>query len=529
VNLALYYAKKNLKVGLVDLDPLSDIQTLLDLKESEHIINEREFAGKNGNFLEHVHRVFYNFDILFPLAKLGKLDMELLRKKLFTDFASELVARYDIIIFDMPAGIREEDNLLFLKYFGTLVLVTNSEPSAHVSAGGYLKAVIETKPDLPVYIWHNKYESNPGADFDPDDVIGNFNRNSPPESRIVIKKTYRIEHIAHIPLDASLDLLQTDPSISLNIQRSIIDSVEFIKEQRLREFSESSGIPSKTFELIKYFLIHRPESDSNSHFVEDLGNYVGNIIRYRIGKDVSHKRESKEIPAGKRIFTPDHIKALNMLYSKMNADPLRKRIIRMLRLIDNSMKDQEKRARRFFVGNVTPPNKMIDVELSRLLVTLNNSITFLSRPIKHAAGLLLFYYSLYKLFRSPTLVELMHKFTPTRKNQGGAIVRDKFRQIKNLVEKDQLYQKRYFHLIKVLFPIVQKQIATIIKTFNLNNIYFRSGDKTLNKEAYAKLFSHFIHDTINSGLGIVTGFKYRPASIAFQESADKLLEKISQS
>jgi hypothetical protein len=528
VNLALYYAKKNLRTGLVDLDPLSDIETLLDLKESEHIIKENEFSGKNGNLKAHVHKVFLNFDILFPRSKLGKADMTVLKKMLYSEYAAELSEAYDVIIFDMPAGIREEDNLAFLPYFGSLVLVTNSEPSAHVSAGGYLKAVLERKPGLPVFFWHNKYERNPGAGFDPDDVIGNFNKNSAPEDRIVVKKAYRIEHLAHIPLDASLDLLQTDSSVSLNIQRSLIDTIEFIKEERLHEFALASGVPAKTFELIKYFLIHRPESDSNARFIDDLGNYVGNIVRYRMGKEVAHKRTGKEIPEGRKIFLPEHLSALDKLFAKMNADPLRKRLLRVLRLVDESLREQEKSRRRFFVGNTTPPNKMIDIEISRLLVTLNNSITYLPKTVQYASGLLLFYFSLYKLFRSPTLLTLVSKFTPIRKNSKGLVVRDKYRQIKNLVEKDKLYAKRYFHLIKLLFPVVSKQVFTIAKTFNLANIYFKNKDKTFNKEAYAKLFSHFIHDCVNSGLGIITGFRYRPASVAFQDSADKLLAKMSK-
>ncbi len=529
VNLALYYAKKNLRTGLVDLDPLSDIETLLDLKESETTIKENEFSGRNGNLQSHVHKVFLNFDILFPKVKLGKTDMKVLKKMLYGDYAAELSKRYDVIIFDMPAGIREEDNLAFLPYFGSLVLVTNSEPSAHVSAGGYLKAVLERKPGLPVFFWHNKYERNPGADFDPDDVIGNFNRNSAPGDRIVVKKAYRIEHLAHIPLDASLDLLQTDPSATLNIQRNLIDTIEFIKEERLREFAMASGVPQKTFDLIKYFLIHRPENDSNTKFIEELGDYVGNIVRYRMGKEVAHKRTGKEIPRGKNIFLPEHIEALDKLFAKMNADPLRKRILRVLGLMEDSVREQEKTRRRFFVGNTTPPNKMIDVELSRLLVSLNNSSSYLPKNVRHSSGLLLFYFSLYKLFRSPTLLTLLAKFTPVRKTAKGFVVRDKFRQIKNLIEKDALYAKRYFKLIKLLFPVVNKQILTIVKTFNLANICFRNSDKTLNKEAYAKLFSHFIHDCVNSGLGIITGFKYRPASVAFRESADRLLGKISQS
>jgi hypothetical protein len=37
VNLAVYYAKKKYRIGLIDLDPLSDIATLLDLEEPESI------------------------------------------------------------------------------------------------------------------------------------------------------------------------------------------------------------------------------------------------------------------------------------------------------------------------------------------------------------------------------------------------------------------------------------------------------------------------------------------------------------
>jgi len=47
-NLALYYAKKGLKTALIDIDPLSDITSILDLTESESIFQEnrekREFS-----------------------------------------------------------------------------------------------------------------------------------------------------------------------------------------------------------------------------------------------------------------------------------------------------------------------------------------------------------------------------------------------------------------------------------------------------------------------------------------------------
>src|SRR5512136_1011147 len=69
-NLALYYARKGLRVGLVDLDPLSDVASLLDLYDSEEALRRAARAPARG-LQDHVMPVFRGLDILFPYQRLG--------------------------------------------------------------------------------------------------------------------------------------------------------------------------------------------------------------------------------------------------------------------------------------------------------------------------------------------------------------------------------------------------------------------------------------------------------------------------
>src|SRR5208283_455213 len=47
-NLAIYYARKGLNVGLVDIDPLSDVVSLLDLQAPEQALTDQT-AGVTGD------------------------------------------------------------------------------------------------------------------------------------------------------------------------------------------------------------------------------------------------------------------------------------------------------------------------------------------------------------------------------------------------------------------------------------------------------------------------------------------------
>ena len=69
------------------------------------------------------------------------------------------------------------------------------------------------------------------------------------------------------------------------------------------------------------------------------------------------------------------------------------------------------------------------------------------------------------------------------------------------------------------------QVSTVIKTFSLEALVFRGNDG-VNAKAYLMLLTNFLHDALNSGLGIIVGFDYRPAASAFRDGAEKLFSDL---
>ena len=227
VNLSIHYAKKGLRVALIDLDPLSDIETILDLAEPESALDAVESVRPP------IRPVFHNLDLVF--ADFGQRERDHLSDRLSAGFLQKLDKTYDVLILDLPAGGRKEDNLVFLPYISRLVVVTNAEPTAHVSAGGYIREVLRWHGELKIFLWHNKYSADLDRNFVPDDVIGNYNRNVGRELRIPEDERARIENLAYIPQDPSLDLLQSNPSIVLNVLRNMVDILEADYQYLLRD------------------------------------------------------------------------------------------------------------------------------------------------------------------------------------------------------------------------------------------------------------------------------------------------------
>ena len=71
-NLAIYYARKGMRVGLVDLDPLSDVASLLDLYESEQALQDAEARRprRDRGSTDTSCPSFEGLEILFPFQKL---------------------------------------------------------------------------------------------------------------------------------------------------------------------------------------------------------------------------------------------------------------------------------------------------------------------------------------------------------------------------------------------------------------------------------------------------------------------------
>jgi len=234
-NLALYYASKGLKVGLVDVDPLSDIATIFGL------ITPKQVAKTSGAMLgfkhadkidEHTTNIGKNLDLLFGKVKLDQNDSQLLIKKILLQYLAEIDEKYDLVIFDMPAGNRIMDNMIFTQLIDNFIIVTNPEPSAHESAGGYIKNLLETNPDINIHIWHNKFQENKVSEFDPRTVIANYNNNSEyqPERRITNREATNISDIGFIPFDNALTINNDKPNILIDVCENMIDILNVIKE-----------------------------------------------------------------------------------------------------------------------------------------------------------------------------------------------------------------------------------------------------------------------------------------------------------
>ncbi|MBA7643505.1 Iron-sulfur cluster carrier protein [subsurface metagenome] len=522
-NLSIYYAKKGLRVGLIDLDPLSDITTVLDIYESESVFKETVPPDDLCTFTDYVIKVFYNLDLIFPESKLNRNGSKELLQKIYSNFLDELNKNYDILIFDMPAGSNYENNLAFLPFINTLILVTNPEPTAHASAGGYIKNVLDLDPDRTINVWHNRYSAKSESGFNPKDIAANYNKNVTEELRLTPDNISHIIDFAFIPEDPSLNLLRGDPTPIVNIQRSLLDALEFIQEEMMSEISGQLRISDKTFNLIKLFISHHKQIGSIDDYLDQLGQYLAVLLLTNLKKEYKNPGAPEINSAAIGLFTAEEREALYSFLQTVKGDDLRESVIKLISILEDKIQAIEDSGRLFFEGSSISPDKNIDREISCLLINLSR-VSDSNNSLKNYGGLLLFYFSLYKLFQSKTIVKFISDFIPKKKNAGGLTIRDRHQQIKNLVEKDQEYGRKYFRLIRRLYPIVSKQISTIVRTFELSNLIFRNSKNEIIKSAYLKLLTNFIHDTIYSGLSVVVGFDYRSAAVAFHQGAEKLLE-----
>ena len=518
VNLAIHYARKGLSVALVDLDPLSDVATLLDIEEPESQLSEGD-SDVADTFRSLKNEVFDKLDLIFPRSKLRELDRERIKGLLYGDFAEELTHNYDVLIFDMPAGIRYEDNLFFIPYMKQLLIVTASEPTAHVSAGGYIKNVLETKSDVRLGLWHNRHLMKVGPDFNPRDVVGNYNRNVSKQERISPRLSRTIKDLAFIPHDASLDLLRGNPSLLINIERSMVDVLEMIQAERISSLLQEYGFSTRSLELMRFYIVRNRDLRKIDVYLRELESYLASFL-------VNTRRGQR---TGTAVFTGQQRKTLRSVLQSIKEDRVRVFVVSLIVLLEKSIAKREESKSPFYVGERFTANRAVDRKLSRLLVYMNHTVRSKDSFLRNVSGVLVFYFSLYKLFQSETVGRLIADFIPKRRNSRGVLVRDKFLQIRNLVENNREYRQKYIGLIKTLFPILCRQILVMVETFELTRILFKNDDSTLSREAYLKLFNNFMHEAVNSGLGVAVGFNYRPASIAFQKAANRLLREMNAS
>ena len=84
--------------------------------------------------------------------------------------------------------------------------------------------------------------------------------------------------------------------------------------------------------------------------------------------------------------------------------------------------------------------------------------------------------------------------------------------MKDCWDKDAIYQKRFLAMVKKLYPMMSRQLDYLVNISKLRELLFRDASGTVAKNAYVRLFHAAIYEIANSGLGVVIGLRFRPAS-----------------
>ena len=518
-NLAISYARRGLRVGLVDLDPLSDVASLLDIHESEQAFQSPQAANKEGpeTLQDCLLPVFKRLDILFPYQKLAAGEAVGLMDKIYRVHLRPIDGKYDILLFDMPAGMSYEDNLAYLPFMKRLVLVTNPEPTAHASAGAYAKEVQRLYPGKIIQVWHNRYSSKLREDFHPSDVAGNYNRFVDESDRLTEQERALLLDFAFVPEDPALDLLQGEPNPAVHVLSCMRESLDYAHGRLLSQASARLGIPRRIRDVVSFYVHRHPDIGDPAVYIMELADYTAGIVKAVAKPGV--------VTDGMEAFTPAEKTALEGFLNRVTQSSLRKDILRLEELLDAHIRRIEASRGTFSSRLQLGQDKTVDREMGRFLTAVNKSAQASALMRNHGA-LLLFYFSLHKLFQSKTLVLLLKSLIPRRVNRRGRKVRDRFRQIQILVESDPGYRARYLKTMRTLYAVVRRQLETVADAFDLKGLILMDGGSRVDGRAYLKLLAAFLHETLYSGLSVIIGFDYRAAAAAFQDASDRLLASL---
>lgn len=515
VNIALMAAREGLRTGIMDIDPLSDIAVILDISKSRLDAVREDMDGTRLE--EYRVPVFPRVDVLFPRAKLRRGDPDKLRTLIFDRFLPELNQNYDLLIMDMPAGIGADENLSFMPYLSRILLVTNAEPTSHVSGGGYIKAVREINPALKFHLWHNKFGLRFDSGFDPKDLPGNYNRMVPEDLRLDDNDIASISDLAFIPYDHSLDLLRADSALHHVLFSRISDTLSALDEQLLSSLpADLAG--DKLATLVRYYTLHEYPELRLDHFLAFVGN---------IGGQTSVGLSSDDQSIVERYFFVQKRHPLRP-YIKKSMDSLARLrdVIRQEGVFGTARvqnKVQQELARRTLFQALAQLLGHLEQALTQKKFAWPRENT---EAIKKLAGLVLAYVSVVQISVQPKVESRIQGFIPHRTKSDGSKIRDRHAQIRLLVEKDDEYHRKYFNLVKDLYPLLVSVVQQHAQTRKWGIFLFRTSEGKVNANAYLKLFSLALHDMVNAGLGLTVGIKHNRCAKALQEGVKNLMKEL---
>jgi hypothetical protein len=300
----------------------------------------------------------------------------------------------------------------------------------------------------------------------------------------------------------------------------MLDTLHHIHEGWLKSFAKDLPISEKAFEIIQFYIRNNAIIENVDAYLNGLGDFINDMTSIIGGW--ADQSPADTVPP---VFTDEERDALHAFLETVRSNQIRKTLLRAASLLEERLEMPLEGILSPDAAQAESRSRIIDRELGSLLIDFN-SLARSSPLLADYFCLLLFYFSLYKLFQSKTLASLLNDFIPKRKNRRGQQVRNRSEQIRRLIESDEEYRESYFELIKTLYPLCVKQITTVKNTFGLSDLIFRNKDNTINKRAYLKILTTFVHNTINSGLGVVVGLHFRTAASALQKGARAILDQM---
>ncbi len=507
LNVALLSAKSGIRTGIIDMDPLSNLGVILDLNE-EDLKSPSESPKKSpekspselaDDLASHTRKIFSRLDLLFYREK-SRTEAASLYERIFERFSRELEQKYELIIIDLPAGIVQNENLYVLPHLENLIVVTHAEPTSHVSAGGYIKAALEVNSRLHFLIWNNKYEAGIDPAFNPGDILGNYNRYAPDELRLPDSVKDRLQHVAYVPSDPSLNLLKTRLDFRLDILLKIQESLHVLYEL-IVPLPGNEKLPLITRRALRYYLLHEYGAPSGEGALTYLAEFF------------------------QRSMSPHDQAIVEQYIEQQTENPLRKVVAESMQIITQIMdiyRNRQWRSNSFQEMSATfahlSPRLIHSFQIFNRLVESFSDEKIRKRfayvdmaMLKNTLGLGFFYFALLKLLEHKRIQQVLISFIP-RKKRNGKFVRDRHRQIMLLIENGRVYHQKFFNLVRTLFPLVERQLYRLARIRKLENILLYDDNGRIRRNVYLRLLSEIIHELLNAGLGIHVGIHFNRAA-----------------
>jgi len=531
LHIALTAARTGLRVALVDLDPLSNIAVILDVRDGVTEYAAEELQTPAGSLSDYAVEAAPRVRLLFPGSKRRKGESELLRRLLFDHFARELDSSYDLVVCDLPAGINRDENLAFLPYAKRVVVVVQPEPTSHVSAGGFIRAATEISPTIEVLLWHNKYSSDPSSGFDSRNVIGNYNSYVSEDMQVPSDVAGRIRDIAFVPSEPALNLLLSSMSpqvVLLQRTRSVLD---LLAERAFPAFPSALRLSERTEGMVRHYLAAHEDyssSEETTSAVEDyLRGVAGRIAHVRSGAGTSHGREKYGSAARAAVSTDPAMPVLSGTQRRALEAYIP---VARKSMLAGRVKRARTAAQRYLENFADRKEGSSRLEEQLLLVVKDalRSPRWQDPAVRNGTGILLLYVSLFKLLHHPQIGALITGAVPTRADESGKRVRDRGAQIRALIAKENAQHQAFYQLVRRIYPAVVRQLLRLSERAGISRALLRHSGREINRSAYLKLLTSWLHDALYSGLGVATGIAHTPAAAAMGRGAHALLSRVGE-